>query len=204
MHFESMESRRMLSAAGYTFSKGVLTVSGGSKADAITVVENNGSVHLELTDSAHNIFRQVDFNGVSAIKINGGAQSDRIRFTGNSIGAVIHGNGGSDDISAGDYGSGSSQVFGDNGDDGITILQGNHTNVSGGSGNDTIFLNTDNNSLTIDSATVNVDAGKGNDTIVLYDGQATVQGGGGTDTLNVQTSAGAAATTSGVEVTNTF
>src|SRR5437763_16305271 len=98
MFAEALESRRMLAAAGDTFKSGGLNVGGGSKADSITVVENNGSAHLELTDPKHRVFATADFTGVSAIKIQGGGQADTIFYTGNSIGAVINGGGGNDFI----------------------------------------------------------------------------------------------------------
>jgi Ca2+-binding RTX toxin-like protein len=172
---ESLESRRLLAATTVTFVAGVVTVTGGSKAETINVLEDGGNVHVEIGNTAS----QYDFVGATAIIITGSSKNDVIYYTGHSIGANINGGGGSDQISVDDEGTGSSIANGGAGDDVITVIHGNNTAVAGGDGNDQIYVTTDGSA----SSTVNVDAGKNNDTITVYGGSATVNGGAGTDTL---------------------
>lgn len=88
--FEQLESRRLMSTVSY--SRGVLTVEGGSGNDLITVSEDQGEVHVEYyTNSGE--FRTRDFDCVRAINIIGGKGDDAIYYTGNSIGAKIEGDG---------------------------------------------------------------------------------------------------------------
>jgi Ca2+-binding RTX toxin-like protein len=175
MFIESLESRRMLAAAtSVTFAAGVVTITVGTKPDFINVVENNGVVHVELNNGQ----TQNDYGPATAVKIIGSSKPDTLYYTGNTIGANIQGNGGNDNISVDDEGTGSSIVDGGNGADNITVIHGNHTVVTGGTGNDLIYVNTDGSS----SSSVVVDGGAGNDTVTDYGGSATLQGGSGSDT----------------------
>ena len=83
-----------------------------------------------------------------------------------------------DFITVSDNGSGSSTVHGSAGDDTITLLHGNGTNLFGDDGDDLIFVNT-----AVQGGSANVDAGAGNDTITTYDGTNNINGGDGNDTL---------------------
>jgi hypothetical protein len=98
-----------------------------------------------------------------------------------------HHKGGSDDnadgaagdfITVSDDGTGSSTVHGDDGDDTITLLHGNNTQIFGDAGDDQIYVNT-----AATGGSANVNAGSGNDTITIYDGTNTVNGGTGNDTV---------------------
>ena len=96
-----------------------------------------------------------------------------------------HNKGGSGDnaadgdfITVSDDGAGSSTVHGSAGDDSITLLHGNGTNIFGDDGDDLIFVNT-----AAHGGSANVDAGAGNDTITTYDGVNNINGGSGNDTL---------------------
>src|ERR1043166_16084 len=157
--FESLEARKML-AAGPTIgvSGGVLTVIGTKDNDRINVVEDGGTVVVEVTygKNASQFLTPPPFTGITAIKISGGNGDDVITYTGNTIGADIHGDAnasggshggsggsgggkGDDFITVSDNGTGASTLNGDNGDDDLVVLQGNTTGLStvvfGGKGN---------------------------------------------------------------------
>src|SRR5438094_4976083 len=107
--FESLESRRLLSG-GVTVSQNgsAITVKGGSGPSEINVVENNGNVIVEdLQAATPQIFVG---SGITAISIVGQASGDTIFYSGNTVGAVINGNGGNDALTVKDDGSGSSNV----------------------------------------------------------------------------------------------
>src|SRR3954447_19984013 len=100
MFVENLELRRLLSAAVAVSGSGVLTVNGNSADDQIAVTENNGAVTVAYTDK-NGVFHDASgslgttdgtsFSGITAIRINGGGGDDQIFYTGNSIGADIHG-----------------------------------------------------------------------------------------------------------------
>src|SRR5947207_1938167 len=130
--FESLESRRMLSSSvTATLKGGALTVYSGSVDNFINVVEDNGTVLVENVHAG----TSATFTGVTSIAVNGQAQHDDLYYTGNSIGAVIHANGGNDNIVIADIGTGSSYGNGDGNDDVLTIIIGHRTTVVGGGGN---------------------------------------------------------------------
>src|SRR3954454_11695442 len=138
MMIETLESRRLL-AASVGFAGGVVTVTATS-AETINVVENTGGVHVEAGANQYN------FAGATAVHINGSSKNDVIFYTGNTIGAVINGNDGNDNISVDDEGTGSSTANGGKGNDSITIIHGNNTNAIGGDGDDQFYVNTDGSS----------------------------------------------------------
>jgi hypothetical protein len=171
-------------SAGVTASLkgGALTVYTGSNAPELNVVEDHGTVLVE------NILAGTSstFSGVTSIAVNGQAQGDMIFYTGNTIGAVIHANGGNDTVTVADIGTGHSYANGDGNDDNLTILVANHTTVVGGGGNDLIYLNTGISNYTV--AAENVDfvsyayGDGGGDTFTTYGGTNYIYGGGGGDT----------------------
>jgi hypothetical protein len=226
---QSLESRRLLSST-VAVNGTELTVNGNGADDSITVRETGGNVHVEWVDSAGSP-QAADIGGITAININGGGGSDQIFYTGDSIGANIHGDangattptnnggggkggskgankggsnkgnknnkggskGGSNgnggggngsNVAAGDFitvsddGTGSSIVHGDAGNDNITLLHGNNTQLFGDQGNDLIFVNT-----AAQGGSASVDGGAGDDTITTYDGVNNINGGAGNDTL---------------------
>ena len=197
--FENLEPRRLFAATLTVSPAGVLTVNGNGANDIISVREDQGAVHVEYVDAANN-FVSTDLTAINAININGGGGADSLSYTGNSIGAVIHGDNqtggsqggakndgvsgkgdggaGSDTISVSDDGTGSYSISGDNGDDSLTVLHGNNTLLLGGSGNDFIYVNSAGS-----GGSVMVDGESGSDTITIYSGVNTVNGGNGKDTV---------------------
>jgi hypothetical protein len=143
---ESLEMRKLMAA---TVSGSTLTVNGTSGNDQIVVRENNGAVHVEVNGVI------TDVSGITAINVNGLNGGDNIFFTGNSVGANIHGDSGSgktggshgsgsgsggtgggtgagsgagaDFIVVTDEGTGASIVDGDGGNDDITVIAANMT-----------------------------------------------------------------------------
>ncbi|HEX8522381.1 MAG TPA: hypothetical protein VF669_09005 [Tepidisphaeraceae bacterium] len=141
------------------------------------------------------------FNEVKSISFWGNGGDDTLLYRGNSIGAQIRGNGGNDVITVVDSGTGASDVDGEAGTDTIIVSQAHNTKVSGGSGDDTIYVNADAkpvasvdengvvtwslapSAASLASSICIVDAGSGNDTIVVYDGKVTINGGAGNDSV---------------------
>src|SRR5262245_6719978 len=78
--FESLESRRLFTSV--SLSGGVLQVNGGASDDLITVSEDQGAVHVEWSTSSSDL-QTADYNGVTAININGGRGNDAIYYEGN-------------------------------------------------------------------------------------------------------------------------
>src|SRR6266516_2873554 len=106
-------------------SGGVMTVTGGSQADIITVRENAGNADFYDGKTGATF----SASGITAINISGGGKNDQIFYTGNTVGANVHGDGGDDSLSVNDTGTGSTTVSGDAGNDNITVLHGNNTQV---------------------------------------------------------------------------
>jgi hypothetical protein len=202
---ESLESRRLLAASPATavLTAGVLTVTGSKNNDVIVVAETSpGTVHVELNQVP------VDFAGVTAIKISGMGGDDTITYTGQTIGADVHGDsagatkggsksGGSGGGSGGkgndfitifdDNNTGASTVDGDKGNDTLHVYGHSQLNASdtlstqvfGGDGDDFIYVNE--NGLSASRTMVFAEAGK--DTVTVYGGVNTLSGGDGKDTL---------------------
>jgi hypothetical protein len=209
--FEKLESRRLLSVVKptVTFSSGVLTITGGSKADKIVVDEyaTNGTsstVHVEIETPTQNFFfysgtpkpdgynagPATDYTGVTKITINAKGGQDRIFHTGIRINPTIKGSGGDDFFSVYDIGTGSSYVDGGGGNDTIDVEVATQqppgttaTTVHGGDGYDSITVNGDTSGAynTATSHALIYGDGK-NDTVTVYDGFVTVVGDGGSDT----------------------
>jgi hypothetical protein len=204
--FESLEQRRMLAVA-VSATSGVLTINGDKNVNLINVIEVGQNVHVETSNLPNGTITAQDFTGITTININGGAGNDVIFYDGDTVGATIHGdnagkngNGGStggsglshsdnagrkgdDQITVTDDGSAGSAVFGDRGNDVLTIVVGNNTSVSGGDGNDQIYLNTGLDPLDLAHGNTFTDAGDGNDVITTYGGVNNILGGKGKDTL---------------------
>ena len=153
----------------------------GSCAMGVAVLEVNGTlVVTEISTGA-----TWDVTGATSIDINGTALTDDIFYTGNSLGAKIVSGGGNDSITVADTDSGTSNIDAGGGDDSVNLLIGNNTFISGGAGNDTIFLNSGGGVYDVDNGESIVDAGQGADTIVIYAGTNIVAGGAGNDTAIV-------------------
>ncbi len=190
--FETLETRRLLSAAAASFSdggtaalasNGTLTVKTASALGNIQVIEDHGSVMvLNLQTN-----QEADFTGVTAITINGNSGNDTIFYQGNTIGANVNGNSGADSLTILDLGNASSVADGGADNDEINLVYSHNATLLGGSGDDVIAINTAAGAgYTVYDYTQSdtiVDAGSGNDTIVTYAGNSTINGGSGNDTL---------------------
>ena len=109
---------------------------------------------------------------------NNGGSNGWNRHGGSSGGSGGEGKG-DDQITVTDEGIGSSTIDGDKGNDVLTVIRGNNTQVYGGDGNDQIFLNSGGD----DTGSAVAHGQKGDDVFTVYAGQNTVQGGGGKDTV---------------------
>jgi Ca2+-binding RTX toxin-like protein len=196
--FEQLEFRQLLAFAA-SVTSGTLDVRSGADMGTVTVVERNGFVEV-YGDTIADGYRT--FSGISKINIWGNTGNDTLRYDGNTIGAQVRGNSGADHIFVSDIGSGSSDVDGENDNDVIVIVKANHTNVTGGSGNDTIEVNTgytvDPNEFDYVNAECVVVAGSGDDVVITRAGRTTINGGSGTD--EVIDTGGAATTNTLIKV----
>ena len=198
MLIENLEARRLLAFTA-TLSNGNLQVKTSSAGDRVAVHEDSGSVHVFNTDVNEDPNGSQDqfFSGVTSISFWGGTGNDTLDYKGNTIGAQIRGNAGADEIFVEDRGTGSSDVDGESDNDNIIVVHSHKTTVTGGSGNDTIQVNT---GYTVDpdeypdyiSAETLVIAGSGDDVIITQAGRTTINGGAGDD---IVVDAGGAATT---------
>src|SRR5947208_1998668 len=112
--FETLESRRLLSAA-MTFADGAsakvngageLQIKGGNKINNLAIIENNGTVDVMdlITGESTRIAN------VKGITINSNGGADTVLYRGTTIGAEIRGGNGRDVITVLDAGSASSSV----------------------------------------------------------------------------------------------
>jgi Ca2+-binding RTX toxin-like protein len=182
----------------YTDANGAPQVADVAGITAITINGGGGSDQIFYTGDSIGASIRGDGDNVggdSHSHGNGpqnGKGHEKAKGKGHNKGGSDGGAGG-DNITVTDDGAGSSTVHGDAGDDNITLLHGNNTQIFGDDGNDFIFINTDNT-----GGSANVDAGNGNDTISTTSGTNTINGGAGNDTL---IELGGTNTTSNVETT---
>src|SRR5688572_23288841 len=98
--FQLLESRRFLSSAvSVSQSGGALEVTAGADGSVITIVENNHNVFVE--DNGVQIYNS-GATVINSVKVTGQAKMDQIFYTGNTVGAVIRGNGGNDSLTVRD------------------------------------------------------------------------------------------------------
>jgi hypothetical protein len=180
MHmFETLESRRMLSAVTFadgskaSSGSGSLVVTGGGGINNLAVVENlNGVMGLNnFTVINNNTGQMADFFGITKdVHINGGGSDDVLVYNGVTLPAHITGGGGNDVITVRDLSAnGGDDVDAGGGDDTVILVASHYANLNGGGGNDTFYVNTG----AIDNAVAfNYAASK-----IL------INGAGGTDTL---------------------
>jgi Ca2+-binding RTX toxin-like protein len=189
---ESLETRRLM-AFSASQSGTSLNVQSGSSQDALEVVETNGAVQVRDASGA-----EMNFTGINNIQIWGNNGNDTILYRGTTVGASIHGNAGADYITVVDAGTASSTVNGDADNDVLALVvantTGGRTTLDGGSGNDTIYINTGYN---VDPAEYNFAAAQamvicssGTDTVATYAGNSTINGGSGDDTVLVYSGTG--------------
>ncbi|HYO08060.1 MAG TPA: hypothetical protein VER17_03745 [Tepidisphaeraceae bacterium] len=178
---EELETRRLMASGTAVFTVGsTLVVYGGKGDDLITVRENNQSVRVDYTDRngvVHNGMAEPAFTGITQIKILGNGGNDDIYYTGNSVGADIHGDGaaggtgGSDDA---DWRSGKKRSGGTGG------------GTDGGAGNGADFISVADEGFGAST----LDGDGGDDDLIVQVGNMTgkvtvVYGGNGNDVIDI-------------------
>jgi hypothetical protein len=174
--FECLESRRLMSSGVMVSqSGGALLVTGGGDGSTLRVSETGGGNGI-VEDNGVQI---AAFTGVTSIKIAGQAKTDRIFYDGVSIGAVISGGGGNDQITVTDAGTAGSYASGDGGDDEMIVLDANRTTIVGDGGGDSLYV-----SDAVDvSKEVYIYGMGGADVINISGGKNYIDAGGGQDLL---------------------
>ena len=176
--FEVLESRKLL-AATVSASGGTLLINGTNSVDVITVHEQSHNVLVETSVPGGPITQQ-NFTGITAIKINGNGAGDTIFYTGNTVGADIHGDNANLDKTHNGKGKGNKGGSGGSGGTGGT---------GGGTGGGPNFGANDMITVTDEgtgSSSVNGDGG--NDSLVTTIGNNTVlRGGSGNDQFYLNT-----------------
>jgi len=163
-------------AAGLTFA----TVDTAGKDDKLNI--DLDTVTYAVNAGAGN--DQIVLNGDAAGSANGQGGNDTITATSQSGGGALNitGGDGDDNITLTDNASGSN-VDGGKGKDKISIDNANNTGVQGGDDDDKIFINSSGAASGFLAADVN--GGNGNDLIAIAAGDNHVDGGAGTDTLQL-------------------
>ena len=140
--FEPLESRQMMSASA---SHGVLTITGTSGADVISVSQlSNGNVRV----NDNGTMRTFSNFAVNQVRVNAGSGNDKVTIeTSVTRPATIKGQAGNDTLTGSNRadeilgGGGNDNIDGRGGDD---VLKGESGNdfVRGGSGNDRLYAGT--------------------------------------------------------------
>jgi len=161
-------------AAGLTFA----TVDTAGKNDKI-------NVDLDTVTYAVNAGAgddQIVLNGDAGGSANGQGGKDTITASSQNNPLNITGGDGDDNITITDN-AGGSNVDGGKGKDTISVNNANNTGVQGGDDDDKIFVNSSGAASGFLAA--NVNGGNGNDLIAIAAGDNHVDGGAGTDTLQL-------------------
>ena len=168
------------------------TIFGYSGNDTI---QNNGARNVQIDAGKDNDYI---FNSGDGTYINGGEGNDIVRNEGDNV--VIHGGAGNDDISNNRLFGNTALIYGDDGDDYIAIdnpYNPIYNTIFGGTGEDTIYINTsrnfaygdENNDSILSTGGYNtLDGGSGDDIIVTGGYNATknvITGGAGKDTIKL-------------------
>lgn len=163
-------------AAGLTFA----SVDTAGKNDKLNI--DLDTVNFAVNAGAGD--DQIVISGDAAGSANGQGGNDTITATSQAGGGALNitGGDGADNITLTDN-AGGSNVDGGKGKDTISVYQANNTGVQGGDDDDKIYINTSGAAAGFLAADVN--AGAGNDLIVIAAGDNHVDGGAGTDTLQV-------------------
>ena len=175
---DSSGSHDVLTApvAGITFA----TVDTAGKDDKINVDLDT----INYAVNAGNGKDQIVLNGDAGGSANGQGGDDTITATSQTGGGSLNitGGDGNDKIDLTDNASGSN-VDGGKGKDQITISNANNTGVQGGDDDDKIFVTSSGAAAGLLAADIN--GGNGNDLIAIAAGDNHVDGGAGTDTLQL-------------------
>ncbi len=188
--FESLESRRLLSAGATLGALGELKVVGTSGPDVLSV-EVSGS-NIEAMDGS-TVLLSVAASRVTGITVHGLGGGDNITIDPSITVPLIlydYDGYGPDSITANGasdttvtVGLGSDAIHLGNGSDFVFCYGGNDTVVAG-NGNDYVQGGHGNCSITLGNGNDVVHAGKGNDSVVLGAGNNTVILNGGNDAVN--------------------
>jgi Ca2+-binding RTX toxin-like protein len=173
MFFETLESRSLFSVS---LAAGVLTVTGTSLNDAITITKNAaGQVSVNNDGSVSNF----TWASVNKVVVNGLAGNDSI-ISQNSMTKpmLVHGGDGNDTIFGG---GGNDSLYGDNGNDRIDGRNGND-DEHGGAGSDLADFSDRTVNLTITLDDVANDGGPGGHDNIHSDFEAVI-GGSGNDAI---------------------
>lgn len=193
---ESLEGRQLLAGVTATLSGTVLTVTGRTKADNITITEASSNVVVKAGNNQIGSFAS---SGVKSIIVNADKGNDIVTLslttaatlvtvsggTGNdtltgSVGAdVIKGNGGNDSILGA---AGNDSLQGNDGNDTVDAGLGDD-NIVGGGGNDSLLGFDGNDTIDGSGGNDNLDGGIGNDSLLGGGGVDLLTGGEGNDTL---------------------
>ncbi len=178
--FESLETRRMLSAS--LTAKGTLDIEGGRRSDTINVSVD--AKHHSLLDVSVNgqvtKFKAASVRRISALG-NRGNDSITVATNVAAAGGITEDGGDGNDTL--DGGGGNETLSGGLGDD--SILGGDGADVEhGDGGNDTLMGGTGNDTLEGGDGADSLNGGGGNDVVDGNAGVDTEVGGTGNDTLH--------------------
>lgn len=170
--FESVESRRMLSAA---ISHGVLTIEGTRRSDTIVLTMDTSKTLRVRIGNVESTFLKKSF---SQIRISGGLGDDLVTIgsdaTPITLPASVSGGDGDDTLISGtgndscSGGNGADQITGAGGDDVIDGDNGND-DLHGGDGRDSVCGGRGDDRLQDDSGRDSVFGNAGNDLIYFHD-----------------------------------
>ncbi|MEA2707417.1 MAG: hypothetical protein QOF78_18 [Phycisphaerales bacterium] len=172
------------------YSRGA-AISGGSGNDVISVLDSDHPDPNFIRGGGSSVDGGAGNDSIDVYQgyfssVNGGDGADFIRLTdAKPVIDPTSGNVTGYDMTKG----GGSVVDGGAKDDTIVLLAANHTRASGGDGADLIQVNSAaiGGGVDLSSAVAEIFGDKGNDIIYLFDGENTVDGGAGKDTLYVAT-----------------
>jgi Ca2+-binding RTX toxin-like protein len=176
MLIETLEERRMMSAAAISVAHGVLTVRGSNADDQINVRSKGGEVNVSVVGGGHQNTKSFAPARIRQINIRGLAGNDRVSvsmpaFKGKT---TVTGDGGNDHINV--ITNGPATLLGGEGDDKLTTdLNKKSVSIDGGDGNDVIRGSDGQDILT---------GGPGNDFLAGESGDDNIRGGDGMDTLS--------------------
>ena len=170
------------------YSRGAF-ISGGSGDDIISVLDSHHPDASFVRGSGSTVNGGTNADSIDIYQghftvVNAGDGNDFVRLA--DAAPIIDpasGNVTGYDMSKG----GGSEIDGGSGSDEMVLLAANHTRASGGDGADVIQVNSAaiGGSVDLSSAVAEIFGDKGNDVIYLFDGESTVNGGLGKDTLYI-------------------
>ena len=182
LQVEHLESRALLACSvlgnAATLDAGELLVRGTSRADVITIAQQDNAVLGDPSDDTFSVVvgktevANCPIAEITAFEIQAGNGNDRVTIgDGVTVGAEVHGGNGHDTIEGGD---GDDMLIGENGKDTIDGDDGNDF-ILGGNGNDILLGG---------AGTDSVEGANGIDILTDPDGDLNLNGGRERDTIN--------------------